>query len=390
MSLTPDVTFYHPLEGKCSCGVDFSQAKPKGWEKRQVFDLPPLEIVVTEHCAEKKQCVCGINHRAAFPTGVIAPVQYGPRIRGMGVYLLTVQLLPYERTTQTLSDLLSVDLSEGSLDHFLETAYQTLKPVEECIKEALKEAPVLHADETGVSTQDDLRWWHVASTASLTHYHLSHYRGAKGFQEAGILNSYTGFLVHDAYSAYWKVPAQHALCNAHLLRDLERVKIQFEQPWATEVQELLRAAKLEVEAAVPAAVTETTIQSILEQFKTLLSQAKELNPGLERTDLERAERKRGKVKQSFARNLVLRLETRQGSIWRFLTEVPVPFDNNQAERDVRMVKLKNKISGISRGTGMVRFARIKGYLSSLAKQGVNLLAALESVFRGSPILPKFT
>jgi transposase len=123
MSLTPDVTFYHPLEGKCSCGVDFSQAKPKGWEKRQVFDLPPLEIVVTEHCAEKKQCVCGINHRAVFPTGVIAPVQYGPRVRAMGVYLLSVQLLPYERTTQTLSDLVSVDLSEGSLDHFLETAY---------------------------------------------------------------------------------------------------------------------------------------------------------------------------------------------------------------------------------------------------------------------------
>jgi hypothetical protein len=221
-----------------------------------------------------------------------------------GYYLLSVQLPPYERTTQTLSDLVSVDLSEGSLDHFLETAYHTLGPVEQSIKEALQEAPVLHADETGVSTQDDLRWWHVASTASLTHYHLSHYRGAKGFQEAGILNSYTGFLVHDAYSAYWKVPAQHALCNAHLLRDLEQVKI--------------------------------------------------------------------------------------GSVWRFLTEVPVPFDNNQAERDVRMVKLKNKISGISRGTGMVRFARIKGYLSSLAKQGVNLLTALESVFRGSPILPKLT
>jgi transposase len=224
----------------------------------------------------------------------------------------------------------------------------------------------------------------VASSQKLTHYQASSHRGYEGFQDAGILPNYKGNLIHDCFGSYFQTPAQHGLCNAHLLRELQRVEEQYRQGWATDMRALLRGAKIEVEASPHQKLSKTRIQELHHTFSTLLTQGKALNPAKPPLPTK----KRGRTKQSFAYNLLARLDTYQDDILRFIKDPSVPFDNNLAERDLRMIKLKDKISGGARGQGAKFFARIRGYLSTLRKQSIPTLAALHSLFMGQPIWPR--
>jgi len=382
MVAEPDRVVVHPARQYCQCGANKGGGQIQEGIRRQVFDVPEIRIGVTEHRAEVWICQCGRKHQGEFPEGVNGPVQYGPRVKAIVTYLVVGQLLPYGRTVEALEELLGIELSEGSLYGCLEQAHEELAEVEEGIKQALIQAPTLHVDESSYRQGGEKAWWHVASTRQLTHYHASSHRGYEGFKSAGILPVYKGNLVHDFFRSYFQISAQHNLCNAHLLRELQRVEEQYRQDWATQMRALLRQAKLEVEASEQQMLSQTRIKEVHRQFSALVQQGKILNPPLPQN------KKRGKTKQSFAYNLLLRLENHQADILRFIQDPLVPFDNNQAERDLRMVKLKDKISGCARGKGATFFARIRGYLSTLRKQHIQPLAALEQLFNGQPVYPR--
>jgi len=382
MVAEPDRVVIYSARQYCECGANKGSGHLKEGIRRQVFDLPEIKIEVTEHQAEEWVCGCGRKHQGEFPEGVNGPIQYGPRVKAIMTYLVVGQLLPYGRTVETLEELLGIELSEGSLYGCLEQAHEGLAEVEEGIKQALIQAPTVHVDESSYRQGGEKAWWHVASTSQLTHYHASPHRGYEGFKSAGILPEYKGNLVHDFFRSYFKIPAQHNLCNAHLLRELQRVEEQYRQDWATQMRALLRQAKLEVDASEHQKLSATRVQEIHRQFSTLVQQGKAINPALP------PNKKRGKTKQSFAYNLLLRLQAHQNDILRFIQDPLVPFDNNQAERDLRMVKLKDKISGCARGKGATFFARIRGYLSTLRKQQIPPLAALQALFNGQPLFPR--
>ena len=327
--------------------------------------------------------------KGVFPPQASSRAQYGPRLRALAVYLLEQQLVPYARVRALLADLYGAHVSLGTLVRWVEQAAQTLEAVEEHIKMALRHAPVLHSDETGVRRGGALAWAHVASTARLTHYAIHAKRGAEATQAIGILSTYHGVSVHDGWAPYrTNTQCRHALCNIHHLRELTFVEEQYGQGWAKDLKALL----LEMKAATEQARLQGHHQlstahraALHTRYEALLAAGLAANP-----PPERPVRRRGRIKQSPPRNLLERLWLNQEAVLAFLDDLAVPFDNNQAERDLRMLKVQQKVSGSFRSVwGGAAFSRIRGYLSTLNKQGIKGLVALETVFAGQPLVPRF-
>lgn len=389
MSKVPDEVV-RLLVTQCEqCQADLSAIGAHSIQRRQVVDVPRPRLQVTEFQGEWKQCPhCQHTTSAAFPAGVSAPVQYGPGVGAMAVYLLTQQLLPWKRTCEVLADLVGADLSEGTLAGLLQRTAQTLVPVEEQIKTALLAAEVIHQDETGLYVQGHRHWMHVTSTDQLTHYQMHRSRGHKALEAIGILPHFQGVSVHDGWAAYFLYNCDHALCGVHLLRDLTFLAEELGLWWAAKLKALLLDMK---EATEQARAQGRRWMHYLEvadwevRFLALLEEGDHVHP---RTPTPLG--KRGKAKQHPARNLLDRLRKYQRAVWAFLEDLRVPFDNNQAERDVRMVKVQQKVSGTFRSTdGAIAFCRIRGYLSTLRKQGMQVFPALEATLRGQPLLPSF-
>ncbi len=359
-------------------------------ERRQVQDLPRVRLVVTEHQALHVRCpTCQAVSVGAFPVEAPSRAQYGPRLRAFAVYLLQQQFVPYGRVRELLADLAGASLSLGTLLSWVQQSAVTLAPVEAQLKAALQGAPVLHNDETGVRRGGRLAWAHVASTSRLTHYAVHAKRGSEATDAIGILPDFTGVSVHDGWKPYWRyMRCRHALCNIHHLRELTFLEEQYQQVWAKELKTLLREMKTAVEQAraaglcsLPTAVREAFVT----RYRALLVAGHAANP-----PPVRRPRQRGRVKQTPARNLLERLWLGQEEVLAFLDDLTIPFDNNQAERDVRMLKVQQKISGSFRSDrGADAFTCLRGYLSTLRKQGVALLAALETVVAGQPLYPDF-
>lgn len=384
MVALPDQTIVHPVKDICECGLNLKVANLLNLEKRQVFDLPVIKILVVEHQVEVKQCQCGRIHRGVFPDGVSQATQYGSHVKGISTYLMLHQLIPFERTKQFFQDVLQLEISQGSLQNFQIEAFKKLEVVESKIKAQLMVSNVNHFDETGYAKNLKLCWMHVVSNKKLTYYQTHPKRGREAMNALGILPHFTGVAVHDCFESYFSYGVQHSLCNAHLLRELRRVEEQNKQTWAGSMRGLLCEIKVLVDSS------QTGVLNVVEQhnfevlFDGLLVEAQALNLKQERK-LETG--KRGRVGQSFAFNLVARMVKYRNEILRFMREKDVPFDNNLAERDLRMFKVQQKVSGCFRGDGDVWAARIRGYLSSIRKQGLNALEAMVSVFRGQPLLP---
>lgn len=383
----PDQVVTHAVASCAGCGADLQAQEPTACARRQVFDLPPLKLEVTEHRAESKTCAgCGAVNQAAFPAAVTQPVQYGPRMLSTAVYLMDYQLLPFARTSELFGDLFGQALSPGTLFTAQQACAAALAGPEERIKECLRRAEVLHVDETGCYIGGRREWLHVASSARLTHYAAHAKRGSKATDEIDILPQFAGVAVHDAWQPYWKYDCEHALCNAHHLRELTAVAEQFGQGWAGEMKTLLCEIKQTVQKhreAGAEGLDAQTADPLLERYERLLAQGLKQNPlSVPLTP------QRGRVKQSKPRNLLDRLKQRREEALRFMTDFRVPFDNNQAERDLRMTKVQQKISGCFRSRpGAEAFCRIRSYISTARKHGLNVLSAIESVFNGHPFMP---
>jgi transposase len=372
------------------CGTSLRDAPVLGWDLRQVHDLPPLKLVVSEHQAEEKQCpCCGEVNRAAFPADVTSVVQYGCNLKGVMVYLMEAQLLPSERVCELLREVLSGELSEGTLYNARQQYYEQLQPVEQHLKAGMQQAGVGHFDETGMRVGGQLMWLQVACTSGLTYYCVHAKRGRVAMDAMDILPSFTGQSIHDSWSSYAHYDYQHGLCNAHHLRELRFVVERYEQSWADEMMTLLVEIKDQVEVAQACGRDGLSGEQLSEferRYGALIEQGLVANP-LPVIDPEHPKSK-GRIKQSPPKNLLDRLQANQRAVLAFMDDFRVPFDNNQAERDLRMMKLKQKISGGFRSLeGAQMFCRIRGYISTLRKQGIPVLDALRRVLVGDPIFP---
>ena len=384
----PDHIVSHTVEECQQCGYSLEAVDAAGYRRRQVVDIPPIKLDVTEHRTEIKCCPgCGCRNEAAFPAEVKTSVQYGSRIKSLLVYLNQYQLLPYERTCQLAEDLFAHTISQGTLSNWNAECYRNLESTEEQIRQAILASEVVHFDETGIRQQGKLHWLHVAGTECLTYYGLHARRGTEAMNALGILENYTGCAVHDHWKSYFKYSCDHSLCNAHHLRELTYLAEQDQQDWAAAMIGLLLEAKEMSEAASENCLAEdsTELASIRLRYDALIAKGLAQNlPPPQRLE----KKKRGRRKQSKAKNLLDRLRDFKAEVLAFLTHPLIPFDNNQGERDIRMAKLKQKISGCFRGeNGGKIFSRIRGYVSTLRKNDLEILDGIQSPFNRSPRLP---
>jgi len=385
----PDQVVVHRVPYCAQCGHGLHEVTAVQDERRQVFDLPVLQMVVTEHRVEALVCpFCHSLNQARFPDEVSQAVQYGPQVKALSVYLHQQHLLPFERLRQVLDDWLGASPAPGTIALWLqEASRQVAEPVAQ-IKDGLRQAEVLHCDETGLYIDGQRVWLHVAATPHLTCYEPHPKRGRQGTDALGILPGFAGTAVHDSWSAYASYDCRHALCNVHHLRELTYLQEQFDQAWAGDFKHFLLAVKAQVGEAKAQGATTLPLdqrQAIDQQYQQLVEQALAANPpppaGWPRG-------KRGRVKKTKARNLAERFDLKRHQLLAFVDDFAVPFDNNLVERDLRMVKVQQKISGCFRSwAGAQAACRLRTYLSTMRKQGHAALAVLAALFAGHPPAP---
>lgn len=376
----PDERSEHVPERCGGCGGDLRDAERlNGGESRQVFDLPEGKLLrVIEHVAERRRCGCGHLTAAEFPEGIGAPTQYGAGVRALGVCLVVYQHLPYDRASQALRDLAGAGVSTGTLHSWVEAAAAGLGDFDERLRELLLCAPVVHFDETGARIAERLGWVHSQSTDTLTRYVAHRRRGGEAIDDAGVLPRYEGVAVHDGWAPYRSyADCDHALCNGHHLRELQAAT-EAGHGWPERMSELLLDAKQRVERALEAgerSLDPKLLGEIEADYERIIASG-------------RAEHPPAAGKKTKAHNLLLRLERDRVEVLRFAHDFRVPFTNNRAESDIRMVKLQQKISGSFRtAEGAARFLAVRGYVSTARKNGVEALASLAALAAGRPWTP---
>ena len=361
-------------------------------ERRQVFDIPPLDLLITEYQSEVKECPhCGKETRAKFPEGVLGITSYGPRLQSIALYLMNQQLIPYERCQETFQDLFSLPLSTGTLWRITRRTNENLTGIEQEIKDQICQAELAHFDETGMRVNGKGHWLHVASTGSLTAYGIHPSRGQKGMDALGVLPNFKGRAVHDHLKSYFDyTQCEHILCNAHHLRELLWISQQEPVSWSSKMKSLLGEIYQEVEEAKKAGKKKLPAMTI-EQYEKRYHQIIRKGFRYHKTLTPLKKRARGRRKHRPGKNFLDRLIKRQAEILMFMHDFSVPFTNNLAERDIRMNKVKEKISGCFRTMdGAQMFCRIRSYISSTRKQGGNILDALRLAVQGLPRLPSTT
>ncbi|MGB3795363.1 MAG: IS66 family transposase, partial [Alteraurantiacibacter sp.] len=368
----PDEIVLHMPENCDCCGRVFAASDlgdVKIVQKRQVFDLPPAQLVVTEHQLGSLSC-CGVEQWGRFPNEVTASVQYGSGVNAVVTMLSVDYRLPTERITNFFSNLYGYALNSSTVLANLQSAYEQLALSEASIKRQLLAQKVVHFDETGVRSESKLHWLHTASTVSYTHLFVHEKRGRVALESAAsVLKDFTGIAVHDCWSSYFKfIQCRHALCGAHLLRELSAL-IDNGSTWAT----LMHAYLLGLYRQ-PRPLAEAERADWLRRYQTILFEAELEEPPPKQG-------KRGRPKCSLGRALLHRLRTHQQAVLTFAFEADVPFTNNQAERDVRPAKVKLKVSGGFRTfAGAEHYARIAAIISTLRKQGMNVFTSLRDLF----------
>lgn len=383
---TPDNVIDHTASNCGQCSNTLNRAKEVGYEVRQVFDVPVLKIHVTEHRSHRKCCNrCGSITAGAFPVEAYQSVQYGARIKSLMVYMSQYQLLPYARLKEFFVDLFGQSISEGTLANVNQEIHKKLEKTEKKIRKLLIESGVLHADETGMRINKKRHWLHVASTNKLTHYDVHVKRGSEAADEIGLLPNFNGTLVHDHMKSYFKYGKAHALCNAHHLRELTFIQERYKFKWAKDMETFLLATKKRVEECYQATgekLADKEIKRFHRKYKKIISQGRLECPAAEKTSAS----KKGRLKESDARNLLNRLREFGNATLAFMLNPRVPFDNNQAERDIRMTKVKQKVSGCFRSEGGAKaFCRVRGYVSTMKKNKVGILAALYNALTNKKI-----
>lgn len=381
---TPDKIVIHQVENCEHCNKNLSDKLVDDIRSRQVYDIPPLELKVTEHQQETKICTCGHVNIATFPSGVNHYVQYGPNIKSMLVYLQDYQMLPYKRTKELVKDFFGHDISTGTLSNIRESAFNKLAIFQEKLKTLLTYSSVVGFDETGFRVMAKRFWLHSCSTTNHAYYEVHEKRGQIAMNDIGILPDFKGTAIHDFWKSYYTYTCKHALCNAHILRELVFVNERYQQDWARKLITLLlkiKAAKKRAIVKGKSSFSNSTLYKYQKRYEAVIQEGLKLNPFKPPT-----KKTRGRHKKTPPRNLLERLRNYSEDALRFLFDFSVPFDNNFSERDLRMMKVKLKISGCFRSlNGADFFARIRSFIMTARKQNVNTFEALASLFMDNSI-----
>jgi transposase len=385
-SESPDAIVVHAPQRCGICGRSLAAQASIGVERRQVVDLPPVKPQLTEHQAQIKVCPsCGAQTRGEFPEGLKAAMQYGNRIRASLIYLKDYALLPFQRGVEVMQDLFGVPLCAGTLANVEQQCSEKLEATVQLIKEQVLQAAVVHFDETGMKVNGKLAWLHSASTQQASYYFAHAKRGTPAMEAMGILPEFQGVAVHDFWASYLGYGCDH---NAHLLRELTFVWEECRQKWANTLSEALLRWKKTVQRAVDkgkSALSRQQVRKIEVDYRKIILRGLRANPPPAPTGVS----KRGRKKNSKPGNLVARLRDYSHEVLRFVRNFRVDFTNNTAEKDLRMMKVQQKISGTFRSwQGAIAFCRIRSYIATCRKRNVNVIDALSSVFDGSPLLPK--
>jgi transposase len=374
---------YEP--GPCTgCGTSLADAPEVGMERRQVFDLPPITVRVTEHQLISRRCACGTTTCGTAPDGVTGPVQYGPRITAIILYLYVGQFLSKKRTAQALAELFGTPVSEGTVAAMSTRAANGLGEFCSQVGDRIAEAEVAGFDETGLRVAGALHWVHCARTDRYTLITCHAKRGCEGIDDAGVLGRFRGVAVHDAWAPYdTYLDVDHQLCCAHALRELQAVTDAAPDDanwcWATQAADALVAMQKLVAEAIAAGADAVEVGALTEQVGLYRSA---VQIGINQTGARTSET----MKKHNA--LARRLRDRQDDYLRFTRDWRIPPDNNGSERDIRMIKLRQKVSGCLRAlTGARQFCAIRSYLSTATKHGKHLFDVLVMLTEGRPWLP---
>jgi transposase len=385
----PDHVIVHEV-GCCeNCKASLHDIDAIDYTKRQVFDIPPVRIEVTEHQGEIKKCSqCGCTSQAVFPENVTQPTQYGTNLKSHAVYFNTQHHIPFERTADIFEDVFDHRISEGTLIQSINDCAGAVQPVNEVTKNLLINSDVVGFDESGLKVKGKIKWLHVNSTPTLTYYEIHEKRGVDAMNDIGILPNFSGIAVHDHWKPYLKFQtSDHSLCNAHHLRELIFVADQYEQQWANDMIDLLVEINDAIKEVPPTVnfLHPGLVKDFDKRYDQILNNGFEINPAPEKIP-----GKKGRVKQTPPKNLLDRLRDYKDETLRFMYNLRVPFDNNQSERDIRMIKVKLKVSGTFRtDAGADAFCAIRGYISTAKKNGINIIDAIKGVFNGTPFIPSF-
>ncbi|NLF57585.1 MAG: IS66 family transposase [Candidatus Hydrogenedens sp.] len=379
----PDEVVEHS-PSRCVCGCCLDAVGVERAERRQVFELPKRPLWVTEHRIASKKCPqCGRMVRAQAPAEAPGPAQYGPRLLAVLVYLRDYQLLPYGRLTALCRDLFGAGVCKRTVETAQTRVHGALAPFEDMLRARLLGENVLHADETGMRVAGKLHWMHSLSSPGLTLYQAHPRRGVEAIEANGVIPAFTGTLVHDCWAAYFQYGAGHALCGTHLLRELQGVQENEGHAWAREMSAVLRAVSKTTDGRDDAPLSPAAADWFAGVYDDILARGRRELPPPRKTP-----GKRGRPANAKSANLHARLDAHRDAALRCLREPGVPFTNNLAERDIRMVKLRQKTSGCARTlTGAQVFARLRSYISTALKQGRNPLECLVEAVRGQPWTP---
>lgn len=372
-SAHPDKIIRHVLEHCTDCGLSLSNHPVLEVTKRQVFDIPPPKVEVTEHQSESKYCsCCNKVVSSLFPQMVTAPCQYGSVIRSWAVYYQNQHFIPEDRLQQLFIDMYGVSLATATLANYNATAFEGLSEFEEITLSMAKKATVKHLDETGFRVAGKTQWLHTLSTETLTYYHVSPKRKS-------LLDGLSGIVVHDHWRPYYQLEGvEHALCNQHHLRELKALIEHDRETWATKMSRFLRLALRYRHWFGKQPIPEHRLNQFDKIYEQIVEDGLAYHQSLPPLPFQK---KRGKKKQRTGHNLLLRLKHYKQDVLRFLYNPDSPFTNNNAERDLRMVKCKQKISGGFRTShGAQQFARIRGFISTARKQGWNILGSVQAIF----------
>ena len=386
----PDNRIDAPIDEHCDCGENLSNVNDK-IRTRQEFELPEIKPIVTEYRTHEKTCPqCGKVHKSEFPANISQPTQYGSKMKALMAYLTDYQFIPLKRTVETIEEIIGQTVSQGTLVTTSEKLYKILEIPVETIKQQIKESKVVHFDETGIRSEGKTKWIHVASTKTLTNYEMHDQRGIDAVVAIGILPGFKGSAIHDHWITYYAFDeCTHGECNAHNLRYLKDIYENYGHDWSKNMAGLLIQLKKQVEAlktegltsmeATHAEVWRTRFHCIIEDG---IREDDEKSPKL-------FSKKTGKLQRSKALNLLLKLQKYDIETLAFMYDFDVPFDNNLAERNLRMQKLRQKISGCFRGKiGANVFCRIRSYISTARKNGQSVMDALVNALNGNPFIPE--
>ena len=390
---TPDYIITHEIKTCCDCQRPLDDITPT-YNARQVYDLPEIKLEVTEHRVESKICPdCGQVNRADYPNGVNAHTQYGERVKAYVTYMNVQHHMPLDRLQEMTNDLMGHDISQTTILNHLDTMYDKSLEIEESIKEDLLGSPCIHGDESSLRVGAETYWVHSASDSRSTLYGVNKSRGSSAIDEIGLLPAYTGVLSHDCYSMYFqsKYSFEHALCGVHLLRDCQGIIDHDKQKWPVEMKSVLNDIRIEGKLAkhTDKPVTPDKIEKLSIRYDDIIKAGREETTHLVpiKAAVDGEKRKKGKPAQPKSVNLLNRFEKHKAAIFISLHNNHVPFDNNQAERDIRMVKVKQNVSGSFRTEdGAKIFARIRGVVSTCRKRGLNILETLTAISKGEFIL----